>query len=212
MNSRTRLVTLAVVLVISYFAIRMLESGYKSAMVAPTTPLSDLPLTLSGWEGTDVPIDEEVDRVIDAHSNINRNYRAEDGSVVSLHVAAFTDPIYRASAPHHPEQCYTAAGWKIMEREVLEVGFNESSVSVGLTLFQRRGEHVVTAHWYSVGDQVFTGSEGMQSHFSKFWGSDSCPCIRKHLIQLPVSTVQEAKPILEDFVPKIVSEIQRLES
>lgn len=203
MNQVKVAATLAVVMAISFVATYWVEAGFKSEMMEPEVPLTKISKSIGGWTGTDVEVDDEIVRVIDAHSIVNRMYESEIGEEISVHVAAFTDPIYRASAPHHPTVCYPAAGWEVMGRRNVDFDTSDGPITVSLIEFQRRSNRVVTAHWYRVGDRTFTTAEGMQAHFATYWGKEFCPCIYKVMLQLDRPSIDSALPLLESFIPEL---------
>lgn len=206
-----RAIILAVVLLCSYATVAWVRSGYQVEMRPPEVPLAAVPLQLGDWSGEDVAINDGTVRVIGAHSFINRLYRDPIGREVSFHAAAFTDPEYRASAPHHPQVCYPAAGWEIIERQSSTIQTERGAIPLEHILFQQGSERVVTTHWYQAGDMKFTGSDGPQSLIFRFWGQTESPCIEKFLVQIRQPSIEAAKPIVERFVALIENQPREIE-
>jgi EpsI family protein len=81
-------------------------------------PLSELPLVIGAWEGTDVPLTEGVQKIAGNDDYVNRTYRhCETGEVVSLYVAYTARP--RTMLRHRPTVCYPSAGWSYVETRAL---------------------------------------------------------------------------------------------
>ena len=203
-----RAIVLAAGLLFSYATVAHFRSGYDSEMVPPPVPLAMIALQLGDWTGTDVEMREDTVRVIGAHSFINRIYRDAAQREVSLHVAAFTDPQFRGCAPHHPEVCYPAAGWKIVKRERAVIDAVGVEIPIEYMLMQARSESLVTAHWYQSGEFRFVGAGGLSSEFTKLWGQPRSPCTEKYLLQMQQPSIDSAKPFLEPLV-RLLHEARR---
>lgn len=197
---KLRLVVLAVCLLTSYLAVGWVGSRYQVEMEPPPVPLAGIPLLLGDWSGKDTEVDDATIRVMGCHSHINRAYSDSIGRELSLHAAAFTDPEYRGSAPHHPQTCYPAAGWEIVERKPLQVVTAGGEIPLELMLMRRGPERIVIAHWFESGEIKFTGSEGLQAQLTRFWEESKFPCIQKFMLQSNQPSIEAAIPILEGFV------------
>jgi EpsI family protein len=198
-----RFLVLSLSLVLSGTAISWVRSIYNVELDPPAVPLTSIPLKLGDWSGQEVEIRPETIRVIGAQSFINRLYRDARGREVSLHAAAFTDPQFGGGAPHHPEVCYPAAGWDIIERQTTTIRTPAGELPVQYMLFQKGSDRVVSAHWYQAGDLRFTGSLGLQSQLFRFWGAESRPCTEKFLVQVGQPSIAAAQPILQQFIESL---------
>jgi hypothetical protein len=77
-------------------------------------PLATLPLSLSDWQGRDVPLDSEVQRVAAEDDFIDRQYRCDRlGRTVGLYVGYVGRP--RSRLGHRPDICYPVSGWDKIE-------------------------------------------------------------------------------------------------
>ena len=74
-------------------------------------PLSDFPRELSGWTGTDQPIDAETLEVLGAGDFLSRVYSSDESAApISLFIGYF--PTQRTGATiHSPRNCLPASGW-----------------------------------------------------------------------------------------------------
>jgi len=200
-----RATTLASVLLITFLTTEWVRSGYDVEMRPPEIPLSALPMQMGDWQGSAVDIDDETVRVVNAHSFANRLYTDSLGQTISLHAAAFIDPEFRGAAPHHPQVCYPAAGWEIVERKQVVIETAQGAVPLECILFQRESQQLVTAHWYESGPTRFSDAGG--APLARGWGRGSSPCIEKFLLQIDVPTIQTARPVLDRFIPLLVSSL-----
>jgi len=74
--------------------------------------LRALPYEIAGWEGHDVPIEDDVSRMLNATENVQRAYLGPAHSLVWLYVGYYGTE--RGGRPEHtPWVCYPTAGWKI---------------------------------------------------------------------------------------------------
>lgn len=74
-------------------------------------PLAQLPSTITGWAGTDLPIDQETRDVLGDGDFLSRNYiREGQPAPIDLFIAYF--PSQRTgSTIHSPKHCLPGAGW-----------------------------------------------------------------------------------------------------
>lgn len=199
-----RAIVLAGGLLLSYTVATFVRSAYQTEMTPPVAPLTAIPLQLGECEGRDLETADDTVQVMDAYSFINRTYRDPVGREIVLHAAAFTDPEYIGTAPHHPTVCYPAAGWKIIERQSDTMDVGGEDVPIEWILFQKDAARIVTAHWFRTGEDVFTGSEGFQARMAS-WGQSTRPCIEKFLLQVAQPSIDGAKPIIQPFLPLVAN-------
>ncbi len=100
-------------------AINYANSGYNVRVGEPDLVVTELPFKMARWTGDEQPILDDTVRVLNAHSFINRVYRDDLGREITMHAAVWAKPDLGEIAPHHPEVCYTAAGWQIMSRRIV---------------------------------------------------------------------------------------------
>jgi EpsI family protein len=164
--------------------------------------LSEIPLQLGEWTGSDTEIQDETLQVLEARSFINRAYRNAAGQQMSVHVALWHDEDV-SECPHHPLICYSGAGWKLQDREKTTFQFDGREHPIELMAFERNGVRVVTGHWFQAGDNYYTSADSIQERLF-LWN------IRKHqfdrvkiLLQSDRSSIDEAKPEIQKFAELI---------
>lgn len=195
-----RATVLATSLLISGGAVAWFQSTFHVDSVPPDVPLSAIPLRLLDWSGQDVALRDDTARVLGAHSYLNRVYRDPIDREVILHAAVFTTPQFRGGAPHHPEICYPAAGWQVVQRQNDTVTGDSGELAFQMILFQRGTDRVVTAHWYEVGDETFISASGGRSQLFRSWRDNKLPCTEKFLVELTQPSIAAAKPTVESFL------------
>ena len=196
---KIRIVILAVALVASYAAVGWMRSGYNAVNEQPPVPLTDIPMQLGIWSGEDVELTDDTVQVLNADTMINRVYSDPAGSHISLHSAAWVNVDYASCAPHHPEVCYPAAGWELVERRPSKISTAAGDVPVELIRFRKGEREVISCHWFQMGDVSYTDFDGFQSQRSKFWGAKSWPSTIKFLLTTPQYSIDRAEPALLEF-------------
>lgn len=197
MNKRG--IILLVSLLISYLSVGWLRSGAGAATTAPPVDLSVIPAEIGSWVSSDLAVDEDTAVVLGADSFINRVYSNPLGRQVVFHVATWKNRDTINPAPHHPQVCYTGAGWAPRDRRTVQVPGPDGSVPMELILFEKGGARVVTGHWFQVGDAAFVASDGFRKHRRQFWGLKYWPNSTKFLLHTSAPTLDAAEPALVEF-------------
>ena len=105
---------IAVILALgSGIAYRLLASYLQVVTESPImlpVPLQTFPRTIVGWQGEDVPLTPNVQRVAGNDDFLSRTYQNEpDNQRVYLYMAYSARP--RTMLGHKPDVCMVAAGW-----------------------------------------------------------------------------------------------------
>ena len=112
--SRTSVGIALAVLIVAGAGHRQLLAWIQTAMGQPLQllkPLSTIPLTLSGWQGIDEPIDDKTQRIANEDDFVNRVYRnTENGRTISLYIGYIGRP--RTWMSHRPDICYRGHGFE----------------------------------------------------------------------------------------------------
>ncbi len=189
-------------------AINYANSGYNVRVGEPDLVVTELPFKMARWTGDEQPILDDTVRVLNAHSFINRVYRDDLGREITMHAAVWAKPDLGEIAPHHPEVCYTAAGWQIMSRRIVYAN-DMRERPVELISFQKEGNSVVTAHFYQIGDSQFTDGSNLGRQILRLWGRDVWPCTVKVLLQTNASDLDAGQRILMPFAIQFEEQIQK---
>lgn len=206
MPMSARLVWLLALFAIAFASVGWLQ--WRSDVMAPK-PLGmldvEIPMAFGEWTGVATPIEDETVQVLRAKSHFNRSYRAATGASVLLHAANWENGNSISPAPHHPEVCYQAAGWKIIERRMVTCDYEEGAFPMELILFEAKGNRVVTAHWFQTGGVRYANDAQFSKERSRFLSSRKWPGTEKFLLQVSKATIDEAEPILNGFAKEILA-------
>jgi EpsI family protein len=130
------------------------------AEVDPGT-IEELTPRLAGWVGVDIPIDEGVERMLRADSQIQRRYVDDTGSIVWLYVGYYGTA--RGGRPEHtPWVCYPSAGWEIESSD--EIALIEASSAADAShanemIVVRDGQRRLVHFWYATHRRTGIASE-----------------------------------------------------
>lgn len=109
--------------------------------------LRALPLDIGDWRGRSIPIEGEVERMLDADANLQRAYWSPfSESVVWLYVGYYGTQ--RGGHPEHtPDVCYPSAGWTIEGRRDRAVD-PKRGLRVNEFVVAKGGERRLVEFWY----------------------------------------------------------------
>ena len=182
------------------------ESGFSGEVVTPEFEINEIPLQFGGWHGRIKEIDDEVFRVLGADAEISAKYEKADEPNVFVHFAIWSKSnVITKSCPHHPNSCYGGQGWKPVETRRISIETVEGPVPVQLTLFQRGFEAIVVAHNYRMGSHVFTTLDEGEEVIQGLWGASQWPAVVKFMVQIPVTNLEAAVPVVEEISPELLN-------
>lgn len=158
-----------VLIVVSGLAYRILAGslqGESLSPITPSVPLSEFPLEVGPWQGREVPIPVNVQKVAKNDDFLSRLYVNQAASQwASLYVAYTAKP--RTMMGHRPQVCYPASGWIHDSTERIKV-ISRTGLTIPCLLHRFRRpapsyEEVLIVNFYIVNGQltddesVFTG-------------------------------------------------------
>jgi len=173
--------------------------------------LSEFPLNIGEWRGTDMPYPDWLPESLGANEFIIRNYATPEGQDVVMYVAYF-DARYGGTV-HNPDVCYPAQGWAIVERShdtlPLEAGnaeFTKMLVKKGTTselvfFYFQMGNRIMPelAHYRltAIAQGVLLGKiGGALIRFSAPIGHDVDETYRAQ-----IAFMKSAAPLLKNYLP-----------
>lgn len=194
----------AILLCFGLFCTLWVRSGYTFNIQPLHQGLETFPLDLVEYRGVDLPLDEDVSRILAADATMNRAYRRSDGTSIVVHASAWVRPENVSSvAPHSPKICYTNAGWKILEERPAEVDMPSGRLHFNMLLLERDEDRCVVSYWYQMGDSIFTtAAEARQVH-RNLWGKAVWPATLKFMIQFPARDIDSALPQIKEFASTV---------
>jgi len=165
--SLSLILLLALVLLISAgVAYRVLAGRLEQVMSTPVelpVALGNFPMQVGGWQGKDVPIPDNIQRVAGNDDFLNRLYVNESTNQwANIYVAYSASP--RSMLGHRPDICYVGGGW-------VHDGTDQSNfVSAGgmdiACLIHRfhmpapRSDSVVVLNYYILNGQITADDRG----------------------------------------------------
>jgi EpsI family protein len=180
------------------------RSGYTFDVQPLARGLDTLPMELDGYRAIDLPMDEEISKVLNADAVVNRDYRRPNGTSVVVHASAWVRPETVASvAPHIPKVCYTNAGWKILEERGVDVATPAGNLPLWVVLFERDGERCVVSYWYQMGQSTFNSPQEARQIHRELWGKKHWPATVKFMLQVPAQGIDAALPQIEEFASNV---------
>lgn len=198
----------AIVAVICFGGTWCVRQGYTFDVVPPPRDVKTMPLTLDGWVGEDIPMDEQVKKVLNAQETVNRIYRGQTGEAVTVSVSVWLSPDSVSEvAPHVPKLCYTNAGWTTLaeRNEVLELP--NGKFTFATLLFEKAEDKIVVAYWYELGEHRFTTAAEARRIHRQLWGRKKWPASVKVLLQTNAANLDAGMPVIRRFAAIVEEQI-----
>ncbi len=86
--------------------------------IALKTKVADFPMTIGGWQGTDLPLSEDDYKILETKNLFVRDYKNAQGQTVQLYVVYSED---NRKVSHPPEVCYMGGGVTIVDKSEVEL-------------------------------------------------------------------------------------------
>jgi EpsI family protein len=142
----------------------------RGVPVVLQTNLENIPLEISGYQGSEDVFPPWVYETLNADQHIYRHYRSPEGKQVSLYIGYYGTAKGGRSS-HNPYGCLPSVGWAIVERGSVEISpsYQSQGVRVNYVLASKDDIQNVMLHWYqSAGTRVL--STGIQQNLQRFIG------------------------------------------
>jgi EpsI family protein len=109
-------------------------------------------LRLDEWTGIDIPMEESVEQMLRADSQVQRLYDNPDGEFVWLYVGYYGTE--RGGRPEHtPWECYPSGGWQILASEERSLDVDNAGVRGRAMknefVVEKEGERRLVHFWYA---------------------------------------------------------------
>ena len=129
--------------------ILLLHARGDTDAIPVSEPLTQVPRTIAGWTGSDVPIDQEALDVLGAGDFLSRVYVHDGHSIpVSLFIGYF--PTQRTGVTiHSPKHCLPGAGWAFESSQYVELtDVNGKPHNVGEYVIGNGEMRQFVIYWY----------------------------------------------------------------
>ncbi len=191
-NISVRVIIAAALIVSTYIGVRVVGKLTQTPpVVLPNWKVQDLPKQLGEWKGEDAELDKRIFVAEGAHSVVERQYRNESGTVISLHLALFKDPV--EGIWHNPISCYVSGGWTPVEITRVPISeTDENSDKIALSTWDKSGVATVVGYWFQLGEHRLYGRWDLG--FKVRWqmrGRKTWPALIKVLITTGVGAKPE---------------------
>lgn len=122
--------------------------GFQLRPALATAPesLAALPYELGSYRGVESPVGENVEEMLRADFNVQREYLHPFGQVVWLYVGYYGTE--RGGTPEHtPRTCYVAHDWEVLDERTVATDPETGHRAVEL-LVESRGQQQLVLFWY----------------------------------------------------------------
>ena len=133
-------------------AIILAAGIYASGASAPERlpsreTLATTPVSLQGWQGRDVALDDDVLAQLGVDDYINRRYTAADAPPVALYVGYYASQ-RQGDTIHSPQNCLPGAGWRPVSAERTTVDLDGRTIPVNRFIIQKGLDRQAVFYWY----------------------------------------------------------------
>jgi len=154
-----------VVVLLSATAVFLRARG-RNETVPSREPLSSLPYQLGEWQGSDVPMQQEVLEILGPGDFLQRLYEKTPANepYVDLFVAYF--PSQRTGDTiHSPKHCLPGAGWLPVESGRVILSFpGRTPFEVNRYVIAKGDERQLVLYWYAAHDRILASE-----YWAKFY-------------------------------------------
>ena len=109
--------------------------------------LATTPVSLQGWKGLDVALDDDVLAQLGVDDYINRRYVAADAAPVALYVGYYASQ-RQGDTIHSPQNCLPGAGWRPVTGERTTVDLGGRTIPVNRFIIQKGLDRQAVFYWY----------------------------------------------------------------
>jgi EpsI family protein len=129
----------------------------------PRETLATTPINLSGWEGRDLPLADDVAAELGVDDFINRVYLAANAPPVVLYVGYYASQ-RQGDAIHSPQNCLPGAGWQPVTSDRTIIDVAGRAIPVNRFIVQKGLDRQAVFYWYQGRSRVVASELR-----NKFW-------------------------------------------
>jgi EpsI family protein len=153
-SGTTRLPILTVLIgVTSLIAARL--PTIQSEARADAQPAARLPLRMGQWEGTDEPVEADVQKALPTAHILSRRYESPSGTA-DVTIVSGSD----ATALHDPHDCLAGEGWHFLKDRPLKVDVASSGDPIQVRdVWMVKGPLQARMwYWYAIGPDIYNNT------------------------------------------------------
>lgn len=138
-------------------AAHLLGSGAEQEILA-AAPIEEIPLTVGRWNGTDVPVQDEVRAILTADAIVHREYR-DLGYEITVWVIYWSSR-NMVKGYHHPDVCWRNRGFRQESRDLVPISAGGGTIPITVREFARTSETHATRqlilYWTQEGARIWS--------------------------------------------------------
>ena len=142
---------------IATISAHFLGSGAEEEIVA-AAPIEDIPQRVGRWNGTDVPVPDEVREMLTADAILHRQYR-DIGYEITVW-AIYWSSRNMVKGYHHPDVCWRNRGFRQESRDLVPIPAGGGTIPVTVREFARSSEthaaRQLILYWTQEGKRVWS--------------------------------------------------------
>ncbi len=140
---------------------QLLGRGVEQEVIA-TAPLEQIPHKLDRWDGTDLPVPQEIAEMLTPDAVLRRAYR-DLGYEVHVWVIYWSSR-NMVKGYHHPDVCWPNRGFQLVRRDVEPIAAGGGTVPVTMREFTRNSDRQLVFYWTQEGRRVWSAEDEQRVH------------------------------------------------
>jgi EpsI family protein len=115
----------------------------------PRRTFTEFPLTIGGWEGRELGLDEGVLQILQVDDYMMRLYNNAGETPVALYVGYYSS--LGQVAYHSPKYCLPGGGWQIVHQRVVEIPLGPGPsplLKANYVILQKGTDRQLFLYWY----------------------------------------------------------------
>ncbi len=174
--------------------------GVPDEVALPERPFEDFPMQFGLWHGEEIPTDDRF-RGVATHM-VQRLYRSPAQQPVLLY-STVSDRYDIPVAPHSPESCYPAGGYRITATSDVQVAAGAGGTFAArlLTVERDRSRRLVL-FWFQIPGTTYLDGLQQRELLWGYRGKEKLPAIVKIMLETDADA-PGALAALRDFAPPV---------
>ncbi len=142
----------------------LLHAMSHGEQIVPREPLKDLPSSLRGWVGQEMPLEQRIVKAVGVSDYTNRIYVDQEGHLIYLYVGYYQSQ-RSGDTIHSPKNCLPGAGWEPLRSDKATL-FSSSGqpVVVNEYMIEKGLDRQLVFYWYQGRGRIIASE-----YWGKFW-------------------------------------------
>ena len=209
-NLVNRYIVVIFLLIISSVLIQFLTYSKFNHSTNGLAQIKRIPLTISKWQGQDVPLEERIYEILETRSIVYRKYISENGEDVFLEIIYYPETKVDF---HSPEDCLAGEGISVSKsRKTITIINDGKAFEIGLNQLVRKqmNKENLIYYFYKAGD--FVGPSYIQLRFNlalnKFLSNKKSGALILVSTAMNDRNRADGSKVLKKFIQKLFPYIQ----